>query len=348
MADRIFRYDKQQGVTMGWHGKTEIMPVLTLEDNYLSTWDLVPVPMEKRGQKSKWVILETSDLGPALEIGKPYNPETFTPVDNKAFLTMIKDSISGTPHKVVSVGSLRNRARVFVSIELNGMEKFKAAGREFGAYLNFGNGHDKSSVLWVNTSNICTVCDNTFTCNLVSVENKEQKGNNEAADETDDIRLSQRHTKNVKIKLPAISKLVDKAVGVQAEFQLELETLAKVDCNNADARKLFAGFLGRKIVKDDRKNGLSTRAFNTVDKLENLFLTGKGNNGRNLADAFSAVTDFYTHSSSGGEDKMRQVLSSDYGAGNQAKQDFWGMVIDGDRRLEVANIGEELLTNTKD
>ena len=341
MAHRIYEYDKQQGLFQAWHGLTQIVPDLTLDNNWLREWNLVPVAMEKRGKASKWTILETSDLGEAVEIGQPYNPATFQPVDNAAFLDMIKDSISGTPHKVVAVGSLRNRGRVFVAIELAGMEKFKAAGRDFGAYLNFGNGHDKSSVLWVNTSNTCVVCDNTFTCNLLSVENKATK--------VDDgtLKISQRHTKNVKLRLPEIAKLVDKAIGVQAEFKLEMDKLAEIAITSEGANQLFAGFVGRNITVPARKDGLSTRSLNTVAKLGELFLSGKGNRGENLSDAFSATTDFYSHYSSGGENKMRQIISSDYGSGNASKQEFWGIVTSGDRIASTRALGEELLANTK-
>jgi len=301
---------------------------------------LVPrtIKDEESGERLPWVYLRCSD-NPALNVGQPYNPATFQPVNNAAFLDMIKQSIGGTSHKVVSVGSLRNRGRVFVAIELAGMEKFQAAGREFGAYLNFGNGHDKSSVLWVNTSNICTVCDNTFTCNLLSVENKAAK-----AIEDDNLNIRQRHTKNVSLRLPEIAKLVDKAIGVQAEFKLEMDKLAEISIDVSGANRLFAGFIGRNIT--DIKKGLSTRSLNTVAKLGELFVSGKGNRGENLSDAFSAVTDYFSHQSSGGDNMWRQIISSDYGAGNAAKQEFWELVTAGDVSA-AKSIGEELLANTK-
>ena len=341
MADRIFENDKQQGVVMAWHGKTEIVTDLTLDNNWLRKWDLVPRKVADLdcGEELPWVYLRCSD-DQKIRVGQPYNPGTFQPVNNAAFLDMIKDSISGTPHKVTSVGSLRNRGRVFVSIELNGMEKFKAAGRDFGAYLNFGNGHDKSSVLWVNTSNTCTVCDNTFTCNLVNVENKAVKADD------DNIRIAQRHTKNVTLRLPELSKLIDKAIGVQAEFKLEMDKLAAQAITVDGAKQIFAGFLGRNV--SDVTKGLSTRAFNTVERLGELFVSGKGNKGETLADAFSAVTDYYTHFSSGGDNVMRQMVSSEYGAGNTAKQEFWGMIGDVDFRNKTRAVGEELLVNTAD
>lgn len=343
MASRIYEHDKQQGLVQAWHGNTEVVSTITLEDNWLRKWDLVPVQMEKRGKPTKWTILECTDLGEQLEIGQPYNPQTFQPVNNADFLDMVKQCLAGTDHKIATVGSIRNRGRVFLSVELMGMEKFKAAGRDFGAYLNFGNGHDKSSVLWVNTSNICTVCDNTFTFNLVSVENKAKNNTTD-----DNLSVRQRHTKNVKLRLPELAKLVDKAVGVHAQFQLELDKLNEVEIPHAYANNLFAGFVGRNISQADRRHGLSTRAFNTVSRLGELFLSGKGNSGETLADAFSAVTDYYSHESSGGNNVMRQVMSSEYGAGNQSKQDFWRIVRDTSICAQTVEVGEELLTNTAD
>lgn len=351
MADRIYQFDKQQGRQKAWHGKTEIIPDLNLDNNWLRTWDLVPRKTKDAdtGEELPWVYLRCSD-NPAIKIGQPYNPSTFQPVNNADFLEMVKASIGGTPHVVASVGSLRNRGRVFVSIELCGMEKFKAAGREFGAFLNFGNGHDKSSVLWVNTSNICTVCDNTFTINLVSVENKVDLAAKAIFDGTpidDNLNLRQRHTKNVKLRLPELAKLIDKAVGVQAEFKLELDKLAEIALPMETATQVFAGFIGRGIAKANRRKGLSTRGMNTVNRLGQLFLNGRGNRGETYADAFSAVTDYYSHESSGRNvDPLKQVISSEYGAGNTAKQDFWRIIRNPETRMATREIGEELLVNT--
>lgn len=337
MAHKIEKYDKHQGIKQAWHGLTEVRPVLTLDDNWLTEWDLVPVVMEKRGEPSKWNILECSDV-PELEIGAPYNPNTFKPIDNKTFLGLVRDSIAGTEHKVASVLSCRNRGRVAISVELQGMEKFKAAGRNFSAFLNFGNGHDKSSVLWVSTSNICTVCDNTYSMNLAQVENKESK------DAGDDIKMNLRHTKHAAIKLPAMAKLIDKAIGVQAEFQIELDAMTKIQLSEQNTRNLFAGFIGRNVEEIDK--GLSTRAHNTVSRLMELHRAGLGNNGENLADSFQAITEYYTRESSGGDNKMRQVVSSEFGAGQLAKASFFNIARNADKRDETIVRGESLLAHT--
>ncbi len=333
MAHRIFEHDKQQGLKQAWHGLTEIRESLSLEDNWLTTWDVVSRPLfYDDGQPDGTSRLVCSD-NPAIKLGLPYNPETFKPITNADFLGLVRASIGGTSHKIVSVGSVRNRGRVFLSVELQGMEKFKAAGREFSAFLNFGNGHDKSSVLWVNTSSVCTVCDNTFSANLFTVEEKSQNSQT-----SEDIKTALRHTKNATMRFPALAALIDKAVGVQAEFALALDSLAEVRVEKPEA--LFAGFLSRNADKDAK---LSTRAQNTVDRLVSLYESGKGNNGENLADAFSAITDYYTHESSRGEDKMKQLLSSEYGAGQTAKSEFWEMITDTEEREETIARGEKLL-----
>ncbi len=339
MAHRIETHDKQQGLSQAWHGLTEIVPEITLENNWLNQWDLIPRPLFFDDSKeSGFSLLAVNDV-PGLNIGAPYNPLTFTPVCNKDFLELVRASIAGTSHKIVSVASVRNRGRVSLSIELVGMEKFIAAGRYFSAYLNFGNGHDKSSVLWVNTSNTCTVCDNTFSANLFSVENKE------ASEASDDIKLRLRHTKNAKMRFPEIAKLIDKAVGVQGEFAVEFEKLSIVKIAEPTAEKLFAGFLGRNVTEVDK--GMSTRARNTTSRLVQLYRGGAGNQGENLADCFSAITDYYTHFSSGGDNVMRQLVSSEYGSGQTNKADFWRMVRNPEMREKSIECGKSLLAHTK-
>ncbi len=338
MAHRIEQYDKQQGLSQAWHGLTEIVPEITLENNWLKDWDLVSRPLFFDDNKaSGFSLLAVSDIA-GLNIGAPYNPETFKPICNADFLELVRASIAGTSHKIVSVASVRNRGRVSLSIELVGMEKFQAAGRQFSAYLNFGNGHDKSSVLWVNTSNTCTVCDNTFSANLFSVENKTQ------VDNSDDIKLRVRHTKNATLRFPELAKLIDKAVGVQGEFAVEFERLSTVKIAEPVAENLFAGFIGRNVTEVDK--GLSTRSRNTVSRLLQLHKGGAGNRGESLADSFQAVTDYYTHESSGGDNRLKQFVSSEFGSGQSNKAEFWGAIRNGDKRENMIARGESLLVHT--
>lgn len=336
MSLRKFQHDKVQTTIPTWHNLEDRFEPgqLTMENCWISQWDIKPVELFlPNGKPSPFRTLVCTDNEEIL-VGNPFRP-SFVPVLNSDFVKMIQDAIAGTGHEMVSCGSIRNRGRVFVSFKLKGMEKFKAAMREFSAYLNFGNGHDKSSVLWTNTSNGCTVCDNTFTRELERVENKDSSGSQLESD--DDLRLSVRHTKNVQIRLPDLSRTIDKAIGVQAEFQLELDKLAKIACNETQAEALFTGFLVPAKAEE-----ISTRTENRTTRLVQLFRGGAGNDGDGMDDAFSAVTDYFSHESVG-DNVEKQFLSSEFGASSTAKNRFFDLVTNDEKREATIARGNQLL-----
>ena len=319
-----------------WHGLEERKEPgkLTLANCWPSEWDVVPVPLSlPDGRVTPFKTLVCTDK-PDVFVGNPFKP-SFVPVLNSDFLKMLQDAMGGTGHEMVSAGSIRNRGRVFVSFKLKGMEVFEAAGRKFSAFLNAGNGHDRSSVLWMNTSNGCPVCDNTFTIEMVRVENRDLSGSQ--TEESDDLSVSQRHTKNIKVKLPEWSKMVDKAIGVQGKFQAEFNRLASIPCGITDAESLFTGFLA-----GEKAESVSTRTENRVTELVRLFNVGKGNNGETMADAFSAGTDYFSHNSVG-DNREKQFLSSEFGASGRAKSELFNVITNDVKRIATMQRGASLL-----
>lgn len=295
---------------MGWHHLTEINENLDLKNNWLTKWDIQEVGLQTAGGvEVPFKILTGTDDQEF--IGKPY-AGTYTPVSNKAFLDMVGEAISGVKGAVVeSVGSVNNRGRVFVSLSIKGMDKFKVGKREFLDYLNFGNGHDQTSAVWANASNTCTVCNNTFSMNL----NGEQE-----------VKIKVKHSKDVVARLENISEVIDAYAGTQAKFKAEFERLLNEPIKVDKARNLFAGWMIRSNSAEGRDLGPKT--LTKVNRVTELFESGRGNTGNNRADAFSAVTDFYTHESTrnAGRNVQRQVFSSEYGLGRMAKTDFWNVV----------------------
>jgi hypothetical protein len=344
MAHRILNNDKQEGTFQAWHGLTHIRKDLTIENNWLSEWDISPQPLfYGNGIESGFSMLQCTD-DEEIHIGYPYNPETFHPISNKEFLDLIMASTGGAGHEVVSVGSVRNRGRTFMSLALKGMEEYEAAGRKFSAYLSFLNGHDKSSVLAVVTSNLCTVCDNCYSSNLFKVESGQ-------ADSKDDISVRVRHSKNSKMRFPEIAQLIDSAIGVQAKFKLEMDKMFQEKVSSNTAKSFITGFLQRnKTEKEIEKavqlkgKSLSTRSEGTIERIENLFLNGKGNNGSNKSDLFSAFTDYYTHESSGGTDRNKQFVSSEFGAGLAAKQGAYRLMTNDAQFEKTVRFGEKILS----
>ena len=195
---------------------------------------------------------------------------------NGRLLDLLAKAIDATGLTLESCGTVFNRGRTFLSFALADA-KFLAAGREFKAFLNIGNGNDMSSPLWVNTSNICTVCNNTFTANLADAG----------------LIMSVKKTQFSDFKLADMGKAIGAMLRGQKEFAKTLGQLAGISCDEKTAREFFAGFLSV-----NPENGLSTRAENNVNRLVQLFANGAGNNGDDMSDVFQALTDFFTHGSS--------------------------------------------------
>ena len=327
MAHKITERDKQQGREMGWHQLTEINTNLGLDNNWLTDWDIERRRLQLDGVDTEYNILVASDDGQV--IGKPF-ADSYRPITNADFLKLIKDSITGIKGiKVESIGSVCNRGRVFVSLSLKDSSSYKIGDRQFNDFLNFGNGHDQSSVLWANNTNVCTVCNNTFSYNL-------QNNDSEV-----DVRVF--HRGDVELKVSNMAEIIDAHLGCQALYKAEFERLMKIDITPSNARNLFTGW----SLRNDKDKEISTRGLNKVNRMTELFVSGKGNSGKNRADAFSAVTDFYTHEStrSRGANVGSQFVSSEFGLGRMAKQDFWNVIRSNDRIAALSKVGEKALSN---
>lgn len=326
MSHEIQQFDKQFGLSQAWHGLTEVREDLALdnEDFYLSQWDVKEAHahffvddeeikmISGSGERSSRAATDCEgEKGEAENVCKKlYIPmeegnlsvsgvygDSYTPLSNEKFLSIIKASLDacGLPYTVESVGSVFNRRRTFVSIPLHGLEDFKTGEREFKAYLNFQNSFDGSCAFLANTSNVCTVCNNTFSANL-------REGG-----------ALIKHTKNMLDRLENLPEVIAEAINVQKEFANDFLTLHSLEVREDHAKALCIAFLS--------KAKLSTRGFNTSERLIELFNTGKGNAGKTYADLFSAFTDFYSHESAGGDDANKQFVSSEFGSGADKKRE---------------------------
>lgn len=325
MSHEIRTEDTQEGRSMAWHKLTVVKPDLDLDNCHLNIanqngWDVQPVSIvakkadgteiaPPKGDTWEALITEENLKGgeKPLFVSAPYNRETYSPLTNAEFIRIIRESLeaAGLPLDVESCGSVFNRRRVFLSIALPGGETFEAGGRQFKGFLNFFNSFDKSCEFLGNYSNICPVCNNTFNANL----------------DTGGCFIP--HTKNMKARLSDLPAIIAKALEMQDEFKNEFLKMAGRTVTLEQAKGIIVSFLCD-------KNKLSTRSFNDSEQIATLFVKGDGNHGENLADVFSAFTDFYSHFSAG-EDKEKQFQSSEFGAGAVAKRDafqFLSMLCD--------------------
>ena len=329
MSHNLTERDQQIGLKQAWHGLTTVVDAIDVKDNYLTQWDVERKPLtyinnnDEEVETGFGILVGTDDDE---IIGRPMSP-SYKPITNEKFMDLVSDAMSRLPKaKIESIGSVCNRGKVFVTVSLDDHGKYKVGDREFRDFLNFGNSHDQTSKLWVNNTNVCTVCDNTFSFNLNSKEG--QIG-------------SAVHRGDIELKLADISNLVDSYLGTQEDFRKKFENLLKKKIDSKKAKQLFTGFLTR----NNPREGVSTRCLNTVESLDTLFKRGAGNRGESYADAFSAVTDYYTHNSTRGKGKNRlnQYVSSEFGLGRMNKQSFWTVINNDSLVNSTISRGEKLL-----
>ena len=310
MAHKIGIHDLQEGRHMGWHGLTKVRDDIPVGDNWLSKWDVEKRPMiDPDGKQSEYCRVTCTD-DPSLYIGDPVHNTSYSLISNEQLLEIVNDcllSVKGA--RIETVGSVCDRGRVFVSVSIPDLPEFRAGGREFRAYLNFINSHDRSSPFVVNASNICVVCDNTFRYNLTDQNNKV-------------FRATIRHTKNAHSRLNDIDGMIDAYVGTQVRFKHLMDTMDSKHMSVRNAEEFFAGLSAPRVEEP------STQLMNKINRLTYLFGKGRGNSGETRADAFSAVTDYFTHESSGGDNINKQIASSEFGFGADVKTDALEILTD--------------------
>ncbi len=357
MSHNIGKNDKQQGIEMAWHGLTEVLPVILLATCFLSTWDVIKRALFRVFVKDGVTVTEETDAcevvctdDAEIRIGKTVDKVSYTLLPNAKFLSLVQsamDSIRGA--YVASVGSVCDRARVFVSLGLpagltdisqvvrdGATLVLNAGGRDFKFYLSFFSSHDKSAPFGVQLSTVCVVCNNTF---------------NAVLHDTDGKRLSIRvpHTKNMLATLANVPAIIDAFFVSAQKFAEIFHGLSLVPISAADAKSFFAGFLVSADSGEERdetaETELSGRRSNQIDRLTSLFVSGKGNAGQNLADVFSAVTDYYSHESSGGENPFKQVASSEFGNGQAMKALAWKVLRDDKATADLIALGAKVLAS---
>ncbi len=332
MSHELKEHDRQQGRTMAWHKLTDVQPDLTLASCWFNDWDYVATPVTlENGVKTPFRILTVSDV-PDLFVGEPYNTKTFKPIFNKKLLKELHKATDDQGLTLQSAVTMFNRGRLALSFGMDAA-KFQAAGREFHAFLNIGNGNDQSCPFWINTSNTCTVCNNTFTANLSS------KGS----------IMRVKKTQFSELVIGEMGSAIQAMLSGQKSFANSLAILWAIACDAQTAREFFAGF-----VCVDPNKPLSGRAENTVDRLVALFNDPKvGNDGNDFSDVFQAVTDYYSHESAADTDddkktgaKWKQFLSSEYGAGAKSKAAAWTALTDEKERNAFIAMGKTALKAT--
>jgi Domain of unknown function (DUF932) len=254
-------------------------------------------------------IISTDDNQP---VGNPIRG-SYHFLTNRAFWDIAVDGLAkaGVKASVVSVLTMLDRSRRAISFEIEDATGFSVGKRKFAQYFNVSDSVNGTTRLYVGNSITCIVCANTDRAFINEIENGDSA-----------VAFSLKHTASLHSNVELIKLGIGANLAIVAQYQKALRAAHGYGISNQDALALFAAFLaGSKATET-----LSTRAMNTVAELGSLFTTGKGNAGETLLDAYSAITDFYTHSSAGSKNPVKQFISSEIGDGANKKSAFGDLI----------------------
>jgi hypothetical protein len=302
MSANILNRDTQVGIEMAWHKLTNVVPKID-RSNCGIVYAMEKQPLFlPNGTPTEHYGIVSSDDGQM--IGNPVK-KNYKLISNERMFDLVESSMAGTSHEIVSIGSIGNREKVFCSIKLS--ENIVAGNRETENVLNVLWGHGGVFGVTARSGFTVVVCANTF---AMAIGGKAE------------FRLDCKHTGNADSKIANMAKAIDAHFGVTAEFKQAMDSLAGQPITKATARQVIAGF----IVRDEKPEEVSTRSANTINEIESLFNRGKGNKGNDLCDLFNGFTDYYSHASSGGDDRFKQFASSEFGSGNRAKGEAFDLL----------------------
>lgn len=314
MAANLMARDIQVGLEQAWHGQTKVVKEVNFSDAFPFEIERVELtPLEG------WSYFRCTDDGkPA---GVPVR-ESYVALTNERFWEIVNNAVGGSGATIESAGTVFDRCRRFITVKLGtDIDSFNVGERQFKNRFSLLDSIDGTTNFYGVNSSTCVVCSNTF-----------QMAMN---DKSGEFRFRLRHSKNLVPKIENMEKAIDSFIGVTAQFKKAMEDISSIPLKLDDARALFAGWMS------GEEKEMSTRTYNTVGRLTDLFSSGAGNRGETMLDGFSAVTDYYSHESSGGEEKagfrMKQTVSSEFGSGSRKKLEFFRSIFDTSKEEPVYN-----------
>lgn len=209
-------------------------------------------------------------------LGRPYDPSSYQLFDSGAFLDFAGECFraAGMDDSLSFVTTLYDGSRMTLARRLPEADFEDGHGHKVNSYINLLNSVDGSWPVFANISEIRTVCYNTATANLM------------------EGGASCKHTPDALSQFVArFPETLAEALTAHKGSANDYLTMSGIPLTFTQAQSFFAALLG--------KGKLSTRAYNLVnDSLLPLFIRGKGCYGASAADAYNAVTEYYTHNSS--------------------------------------------------
>jgi phage/plasmid-like protein (TIGR03299 family) len=208
-------------------------------------------------------------------------------VQNETLLSLIRPLESEGLITIENIGHLQHGASVFVQAKINA--EFQVIGENYSSYVTFLNGHVGNKSVAIGTSAYRVICGNTF------------------AMAYSDISEKFRHTVGVNDRVLETSAVSDYVSVCMDKYSSYVERMANRSCSKGE----FHQSLGKIFQK--RVNEIKQ-----IEKLDELFTRGRGNEGVSIYDGFNSVTDFTSNVAR--KSKKAQFQFVNFGTGSRLNQ----------------------------
>jgi hypothetical protein len=317
--------DFQVGVVKAWHGMTRILATITADQFP----DIIKVPLRyvlPSGEVREWAgktVPVSSDDGVPVGTASGDSYTVFAPREAMQYLGEV---LSGTGHKVESLGMIFDRSRWFVTYSLDELEGIAPKGEAFK--LTASGGLDKSQSPMFSLTHTVAVCANTV-----------------AIARSGRALFSSKLTKGFASRLEASRDALGQTVGMARLFNETLRGLEQSPATLDEAREVYAGELS--VAGADLRSARST---NLLDELLVGFRSGRGNAGATRLDVLNGFTEVFGQGLAGASsrrDAFSRWQSSEFGGFAERKSEFAAAVATADGWDSLATAGRDALADAR-
>jgi phage/plasmid-like protein (TIGR03299 family) len=188
---------------------------------------------------------------------------TYETLQNADLLRLVNPLVQEGLLTLENVGYLNHGAKVFAQAQL--AQENQVNGEEYKGFVTLLNGHTGNCSVAIGSTLTRVICGNSFTTAY------------------SDISEKYRHSAGVTERVLESTFVLDYVNGAMKTYADYMGQLAKAPCTGTQFQQ-YLETVYRKPVANLRES--------FVERMNTLFRSGKGNEGKTFHDAFSAVTEY--------------------------------------------------------
>jgi hypothetical protein len=317
----ITKIDQIDSIIQSWHGLSRVVSQDEINrfENGALDWKVEKTPIYFGNGQDAGYVLATEKDGNKIPLVSLQEKESYSFLQNSELFDVFRILIDEFGFNVFSAGSIGGRKRVFWTLENGAFAK----ADKVKLILNVTSSHDKSCKTEFYNSAVRIVCANTW----------------KASQDTKQLVCALKKTRNVAERIKAVNAALIEHGNAVTQLDVAIEAMAAQVIDLDKAKAVATGVL--------KPSG--TRGLNIVNEVTDLFIFGKGNNGKTVYDLFNGFTERFTHGATDSKkDKFDLFVSSEFGAYSTAKENVFNLFQSEKEVERLAKEGEKLLLELAD